>query len=38
MRVTVELEWEPAGAVTLDAGGRLRFPTLPAGPGIHASG
>ena len=33
--VYVHIEWRPAGPVTLDAAAKLRFPTLPALPGLY---
>lgn len=36
MRLVIEFEWRDAGAVGLDANGKLAFPKLPQAPGIYA--
>lgn len=33
--VYIHIEWRSAGPVTLDADGKLRFPRLPALPGLY---
>jgi hypothetical protein len=35
VRLTLEFDWRPVGAVRLDPDGRLRFPSLPAEPGLY---
>jgi hypothetical protein len=35
MRVVIEFEWRDLGGVQLESNGSLRFPTLPAEPGIY---
>ncbi len=35
MRVCIDFEWEPAGAIRIDSSGKLEFPRLPAEPGIY---
>jgi hypothetical protein len=35
MRFQIDMDWEPAGVVSMDTSGKLEFPRVPSEPGVY---